>query len=169
MPLCGRYSKPGNGQFQPFGEPIYDGRQPVWIEERISLQDFIGQQIQLRFDMASDDFTHMDGIYIDDLEVHVISPTGVAGDLKNTDISLGQAFPNPASASVSVLYRVPFRALQPAIVITDVLGREVARQTLTETSGTARINLQNLGAGVYTYFLEAGGERLAAKRLVVLK
>ncbi len=167
--LCGRYTKTGNGQFQPNGQPLYDGRQPVWVEERMSLQDFIGQQIELEFLIVTDNFTERDGFYVDDLEVHVLSVAGVAGQLQEPAFSLGQAYPNPATGTASVAWELPVSSSSAKLIFTDVLGREVYAGTLEGTKGVARINVQNMAAGVYGYYMKTGELRSAAKRLVVVK
>ncbi len=59
-PMCGRYTKSGaTGNLidvpsphagQPFGKPVYDGRQLQWIQEQIDLSDFVGfENIEFRF------------------------------------------------------------------------------------------------------------------------
>jgi hypothetical protein len=67
--LEGLYTEPGTGNFQPNGEPVYDGTQSSWVLESIDLFPFIGNQIKLRFLMRSDGFIEEDGWYVDDLEL----------------------------------------------------------------------------------------------------
>ncbi len=69
IPMEGVYTNPGVGYFQPNGEPLYDGSQLSWINEKMDLSQFSDQQILLRFYFASDGYITADGIYIDDIVI----------------------------------------------------------------------------------------------------
>lgn len=70
---CGSYTVDGNGSpwgsVQPDGEPVYEGTQSSWVLEEISLSDYLGQQINVRFLFESDGGFTMDGFYFDDFTV----------------------------------------------------------------------------------------------------
>jgi len=68
-PLAGRYTKPGAGSFQPPGQPVYDGTRSSWVQEEISLAQYAGQQVKLRFMLRSDGSQQKDGIYLDDIGI----------------------------------------------------------------------------------------------------
>lgn len=81
---CGNYTVPGtnaNGSVQPNNQPVYEGVQSAWVLEEISLSDYIGQVIKVRFKLASDGGTNGDGFYFDDFKVmfndagQVVAPT----------------------------------------------------------------------------------------------
>jgi carboxypeptidase T len=69
---CGNYTVPGtnaNGSVQPNNQPVYEGVQNAWVYEEISLSDYLGQQIQLRFQLRSDGAVTADGFYFDDFKI----------------------------------------------------------------------------------------------------
>jgi len=75
---CGNYTVPGtnaNGSVQPNGEPVYEGNQLTWVLEEISLSDYLGQQIKVRFQLRSDGGTTADGYYFDDFKVFYLIPS----------------------------------------------------------------------------------------------
>ena len=86
--LQGKYSNPGTGSFQPNAQPVYDGFQNNWVKEEISLAEYSGSKIKLRFELKSDEYQQYDGWYIDDiaiiyypnLPVELISFTAVPGN-----------------------------------------------------------------------------------------
>ncbi|MDQ3101390.1 MAG: immune inhibitor A, partial [Bacteroidota bacterium] len=53
LPLCGKHTRVGSA-FQDEGEPEYDGQEPNWVREEISLNDFLGELVRLRFRLVSD-------------------------------------------------------------------------------------------------------------------
>ena len=70
-PLEGEYTNPGEGSFQPNGEPVYDGVQNSWVREEISLADFVSSEFKVRFQLNSDGFINRDGWYVDDIGIIV--------------------------------------------------------------------------------------------------
>ncbi len=67
-PLCGKYSVEGN-QYQDAGQPLWDGYQNDWVSEEVSLDDYLGERIKIKFKIESDNYVTYDGFYFDDLEV----------------------------------------------------------------------------------------------------
>jgi len=72
IPLSGNYTVAG-GSNQAVGQPLYHGVQSTWVKEEVSLDDFIGQQILLRFKLISDGYITKDGFYYDDFKVFKMS------------------------------------------------------------------------------------------------
>ncbi len=68
-PLAGNYTNPGTGSFQPPNQPLYDGTQTTWVHEKMSLSNFIGQTIKLRFLLRSDGSVQNDGWYVDNIKI----------------------------------------------------------------------------------------------------
>jgi PKD repeat protein len=69
---CGNYTVPGtnaNGSVQPNNQPVYEGVQSNWVLEEISLSDYIGQVIKVRFKLGTDNGTTGDGFYFDDFKI----------------------------------------------------------------------------------------------------
>jgi PKD repeat protein len=69
---CGNYTVPGtsaNGSVQPQGGPVYEGSFSDWVLEEISMSDYLGQVINVRFRLQSDGGVREDGFYFDDFKV----------------------------------------------------------------------------------------------------
>jgi carboxypeptidase T len=70
-PQCGKYTNLGtnaNQSVQPNGKPIYDGVQNDWVLEEISLDDYLGQEIKIRFVLRSDGGVTDEGFFFRRLE-----------------------------------------------------------------------------------------------------
>ena len=70
-PLQGLYTEPGQGSFQPGGEPLYDGTRSSWVQEEINLENYLSSQVKLKFELKSDGSIHKDGWYVDDIGIMV--------------------------------------------------------------------------------------------------
>ncbi len=73
IPLQGLYTNPGQGSFQPNGEPLYDGVQSSWVPEEILLTGLTSNQNKLRFELRTDGSVTRDGWYLDDISIFVYS------------------------------------------------------------------------------------------------
>ena len=73
LPLQGMYTNPGTGNFQPNGEPLYDGIQNTWVQEEIILAGLTSAQNKLRFELKTDPSVTRDGWYLDDISIYVYS------------------------------------------------------------------------------------------------
>lgn len=72
---CGNYTVAGtdaNGSVQPDGEPVYEGTKSDWVLEEINLSDYLGQTIDVRFQLRSDGGLNQDGFYFDDFSVYYV-------------------------------------------------------------------------------------------------
>ena len=73
-PQCGKYTKKGVETHDiALDQPLYDGNQNNWILESISLDDYIDQEISVRFKLISDGGLRRDGFYFDDFKIKAIS------------------------------------------------------------------------------------------------
>ncbi|MEY4604249.1 MAG: hypothetical protein RIT43_1541, partial [Bacteroidota bacterium] len=69
---CTNYTVPGtsaNQSAQPNNEPVYEGTQSSWVLDEVSLSDYLGQTIRVRFQFESDGGTVGDGFYFDDFKI----------------------------------------------------------------------------------------------------
>lgn len=150
-PLCGKYTKPGSpSQLQ--GEPLYDSHQNEWVQEEMSLNDFLGQDILIRVRLVSDGFSEFDGFYFDDLQVVVITNSGV-GIYKPeaAALFLSPAVPNPAFGHATVNYsNVPANA---SIVLINIFGQVVWQKALEGGFGKISIPAGEFSQGMYSYFI----------------
>ncbi len=70
-------------------------------------------------------------------------------------------FPNPASAEISFSAHQDFKGV---LVLTDYLGREVLRQTV---SGKAEINIAQFGAGMYVLNVFDAEKRIFTEQFII--
>ena len=162
IPLCGQYTVIGNDN-QDENQPLYDGVQNSWVKETMDLSDFIGENIQLRFSLVSDNFTRGDGFKFDDLKVLVVQDsvvqTGI-GELRNQDI---RVYPNPAKELLYVQHDFEGGAVQ--ITIQNVLGQElVVKQA---NSSKTHFEIGYLSAGTYFVFVKREGVAVAVKQFII--
>jgi len=68
--LQGAFSRRGTALPQPVGKPLYDGRIDNWVTEDISLDNYRGQQVKIRFKFVTDSYSYLDGWYIDDIGIY---------------------------------------------------------------------------------------------------
>ena len=80
-----------------------------------------------------------------------------------TAVSLGNAFPNPASDNVTINYAVNG---QSQLVVTDITGRQVMEKTLNG-SGFINLNVEHLNKGVYLYGIRQDGKQQPMKKLII--
>ena len=81
-------------------------------------------------------------------------------------------YPNPTSGAFYVTYFMPNVNTSVTVVVIDMMGRRVAERHEVTTAPYTRFDFSNskLAAGVYIIeFRNAGGQRLAAGQLVVMR
>lgn len=163
-PLCGLYTQNGTND-QDAGEPVWDGVQSSWVKEEIDLSDFLGQTIELRFRLVSDNFVKGDGFYYDDFEVSTIesAPDGV----EEYELTLGQNMPNPASDYTYIPHQI--NASKAHLNIYDAFGKLVLSTNLNPSALKTKISTQSLADGVYYYQVIADGLTSQSRRMVVVK
>jgi len=81
--------------------------------------------------------------------------------------TISNAFPNPANLSVSMKYDITEFSHKGQIVFYDMLGKAVKEIALSDKKGTAKINVDDLNAGVYFYSFLVDGKAVSTKKLVV--
>ncbi len=165
--LCGKYTKSGNGN-QALGEPLYDGTQSTWVHEQMSLNDFLGQDILIRFQIVSDQFQEQDGFYFDNLRVDLIANSTFVNQHPNGNSILLFAVPNPASGDATVNYQ----SVIPGAVFTvyNAFGEKVMETKLNDASGKIQIPSSGFANGMYSYFiLQKDGSVSEVRKLLVQK
>ncbi len=71
--LVGNHMNPASGSGrQTTGLHGYDGVRTDWVQERIELSAYAGQQIQIRFRLMTDGSVTEDGWYVDDITLEII-------------------------------------------------------------------------------------------------
>ena len=97
----------------------------------------------------------------------VKAPANGADGLPVSAGSLGEAYPNPATETVTFAYTLPAGTSAVELVIRDLMGRCVVRQPLSERAGKVSVSVQALPAGFYTGALETEGHRQGSHKLTV--
>lgn len=162
--LCGRYTQPST-ESSIFGEPSYEGTQLDWVRETVSLNDFLGQNIKVRFRLVSDGFVEFDGFYFDDITIETLSPnTGITAT--PAGIFISQAYPNPATEKATVNFHLANTGDQ--FVVYNSFGQIVMQKEIISTSGTIEISTIDFSSGMYTYCIlrKDGGRSKVGKFLV---
>jgi len=142
IPQCGLFTNEGSdNQTQPTGEPLYDGSQNDWVLEQIDLNDYLGEEITIRFNFVTDGEVRADGFYFDDLTINVIDNEA----LGNSDIiesSFG-VHPNPLK---NFLY-ITTPKNNYKISIYNIHGQLI--RTPSTYSGSQTIDYGSLSKGIY--------------------
>ena len=167
--LHGNYSSYGN-YYLDDEEPVYDGEQEEWVQEEISLLDFINKDITLRFTFYSDGSVRGDGFYFDDLSVSVISTiTGI--DQPKTglnNISISDVYPNPAHDQVRISYNLSSEVgNNSCFELYNATGNRVMLLPVNAKKGIIEVNLNNLPQGIYYYRIMHNNK--SSKTLKVIK
>ncbi len=180
IPLEGEYTEPGVGSFQPTGEPVYDGIISNWVEEKISLANYLSSEFKIRFQLESDGAVREDGWYVDDIGILIYTiPTLLQDDTKTvTQFALEQNYPNPFNPSTKIKFTIPSsvilsgaKNLSVQLIVYDVVGNEVATLVNEQKPAGAyevEFDASNLSSGIYFYRLVAGSF-IQTKKLILLK
>lgn len=96
---CGNYTVPGtsaDGSVQPNNQPVYEGTQSSWVYEEISLSDYLGEVIKVRFQLRADGGVNQDGFYFDDFKIlynlpEPPSPPTASFTASTTEICVGES------------------------------------------------------------------------------
>jgi carboxypeptidase T len=167
VPLCGKYTKPGTSS-QDEGMPVYDGKQLEWVEEIINLQDFLGQEISLRFRLISDIWTNADGFYFDDLKVMVTKSEGSnITDYQSINF-LGQNQPNPAGSYTYISFDLPVNS-GAELKIFDNYGKLVFNDRITGDSKNYHLNTEIFSSGIYYYTIVSEQLSFPTKKMIVVR
>lgn len=149
MPLEGNYTVTGTS-YQEEGEPVYDGMQTEWVTENISLGDYLGQEIMIRFVFASDVGVTEDGFYFDDLMVDVVSQTGTSINYHLIDLVSVKTYPNPAKEIITFEMNKNYKAEE--LTLRDVSGSVVRNWKMD--SSKQSFNVSDIQSGMYFYSLK---------------
>lgn len=153
IPLCGKYTNPGSGFFQPEASPLYDGTQSEWVLEEIDISEYLGSpEVYIHFWLMSDGFLNLDGFYFDDLEIEVLNEIVVDVDAPVAQSVSYSVQPNPFRSSLTVDLSLNHPVGQVHLALHDVLGLPVFNQDLKDIArGEHRhhLDVAHLPAGIY--------------------
>ncbi|OPZ96444.1 MAG: Immune inhibitor A peptidase M6 [Bacteroidetes bacterium ADurb.Bin408] len=147
-PLCGRYSViSGNNYIE--GQPAYEGIQNDWVQEKINISEFIGNNVKFRFNLVSDwyPWTKPDGFYFDDFNVRIIDTTVISSQTEYLqDETLFGIYPNPVKDNLFVEFN-GLALTKNVINIYNAIGQKVFCKESDVTKET--INTSNWPEGFY--------------------
>ena len=180
IPLGGKLSTTGSGQFQPNGEPVYNGSVKNWSREEINLLPFAGKKIKLRFALYSDEYVEEDGWYLDDISIFYYSLSGVKKEISPApSFRLSQNYPNPFNPTTTISYSIPApsamagkqSAVNVTLTVYNALGQKVAtlvKKAQAPGNYTVQFDASGLPSGIYFYTLHAGNS-IATKKMILMK
>ncbi|MFO8129748.1 MAG: M14 family zinc carboxypeptidase [Bacteroidales bacterium] len=162
-PLEGNYTKTGNSNQAP-GQPLYDGTQLSWVEEEISLDDFLGEQILLRFTIITDAYVNEDGFYFDDLSVGIIPGGGVGMTGPDKADAVFDIYPNPATRRINI-NTLPGHGDPYILDVFNAHGQHLEQSQIP--AGSSKLDIRGWHPGVYYLRMHAPGMKTAVNKLVV--
>lgn len=156
-PLCGIYTEDGT-VYQDEDQPVYDGAQAFWVQEQISLNDYLGDSaVVLKFSLQADQWVRDDGFYFDDLQVNFLSNTLVSGQegLRRNFVRLGQSQPNPASQRLYIPVEWPNSnsKVDLRLRVYNLLGQLMADLPIVQGSRGLHLEVGDWPEGSYSYQL----------------
>lgn len=143
---CGLYtvegnSTPWNGSVQPDGDPVWEATSD-WVQEQISLSDYLGQSVQMRFQFESDGGVTEDGFYFDDFQVLIDAPATLE-ELHGLQLV---AAPNPADASLIISAANIFSG---SLLLYDQSGKLVYEHKIDGAVKQVEVPTTHLPEGIY--------------------
>ncbi|MFT4661481.1 MAG: carboxypeptidase T [Patiriisocius sp.] len=168
IPQCGLYTVIGNDE-QAEGQPLYDGVQNDWVQETISLSDYLDEEILIRFQLVSDGFTTGDGFYFDDLSINVLDGSVGIGQLNESSFILSQNQPNPAQNLTRIDYLLPQDLNNSSIILFNNTGQEIQKFLLTQSNGSVLIDTKKIAAGTYYYSLNNNDFMITTRKMIIIK
>lgn len=158
QPQCGLYTRAGVADQNITGQPMYDGTQNDWVLEFIDLSDYLGQTINVRFQLVSDGGVNDDGFYFDDFNLNTIDQS-ILGT--NTFESINATiYPNPVKEKLTIELPHPQQTL---VKIYSISGQLIKQLEINNFS--TKIDLNNLNSGIYILQLQTETSRVFIKLL----
>ncbi len=164
---CGLYTVDGtsaNGSVQPDGKPVYEGAQNSWVLEEISLSDYLGQMIKVRFIMESDGGVTEDGFYFDDFQI--LYTENSTSSIDENELQALQVFPNPAREYAIIA--LPEYIDKGKVQIFDQQGKKMREIEIGMKSNQIKVKTSDLSRGVYTVRAVLDGKGYSPVKLVVI-
>ena len=147
IPQCGKYTKIGSQTHEDAeNEPLYDGLQGSWVNEIISLSDYLENEIKIRFKLVSDNSQRRDGFYFDDVKVNIISSNL---SINTQNLLPFKLYPNPAKDKVVIKSDL----INYNLSIYNLIGKEVLK--LQNQNRETLLDISSLNQGLYLIELEA--------------
>lgn len=95
-------------------------------------------------------------------------PTIGKDDYLSSNNTLSAAYPNPVVSGITkVKFSLDVAPQRAKLKVYDLLGKTVKSYKFNVQEGTAKINTDEMKAGIYFYSLEIDGKGVATKKLIV--
>ncbi len=88
-------------------------------------------------------------------------------DLSKPVGTISNAYPNPASSTVSLKYTINASSEKGKIIFRDMLGKSVKEVMLNDKQGVAKISITDLTPGIYFYTYTIDDKAISSKKLVI--
>ena len=140
IPQCGKYTRKGIETHDfALDEPLYDGNQSQWINETVSLTDYLNEDIFIRFKLYTDGGLRRDGFYFDNFKIKGISENLGISEIEQIIFDI---YPNPTGNYINIRSEVKINKLE----IFDLMGKkllEIKKESIN------RVRLPRINSGVY--------------------
>ncbi|MFA6572146.1 MAG: M14 family zinc carboxypeptidase [Bacteroidota bacterium] len=160
-----RIADPVRGGRQLVGMTGFDGFFGDWLTQEISLSQFYGQHILLRFGVLSDNATNYNGAFLDDINVYFPVFSFVQNQTENKNINFTVA-PNPCTDFINLSFRTTEDEIYK-IELYDIFGNIIFEgESLNKTN----LNISTLGmnSGIY-FILIKTRTQVQCKKITILK
>jgi hypothetical protein len=148
-----------------------------WELHQYSLNDYLGEEISIRFYFSSDQSVEEEGIFIDDFTIYISSPElDVPNDIDPiSSFELYQNYPNPFNPETNISFSL-IENSHVVLEIYNILGQKV-RGLVNEELQPGFYNFtwdgkneqrNSIGSGVYFYRLESNNT-VAVRKMILLK
>lgn len=87
-------------------------------------------------------------------------------DNKSSEFLL-QNRPNPFDTETAIDYSLPENAVEAALCVYDLQGKQIKKYELQDNNGTVVLDASELGAGMYLYSLIVDGKNIATRRMTI--
>ena len=142
IPQCGKYTTKGiETHDYALDEPLYDGNQSDWISESISLTDYLGEEILVRFKLYTDGGLRRDGFYFDNFKIKGLSENLNNNEVDQTNFKI---YPNPVNNYINIYSNNEISKVE----IYDLFGNKIL---VKEKENLNRFNLSQLSSGIYLF------------------
>ncbi len=111
-----------------------------------------------------DDYSIIDTIYVK----YVLGYTGL-GENNYNGATVSDIFPNPASSTAFIDYKLSNNVSQGEIKIINLVGKTVKTIPISEREGRLKIDVSKFSKGIYFYSVSLDGNIVKTKKFMVKK
>lgn len=98
----------------------------------------------------------------------VVNPTPAGIRTLDVHATIGEPYPNPANSMVNFNYQIANSNGQHVqLIMNNLLGSLVKTLDISETSGTAHLDVADLDAGMYFYTILVNNKAVATKKIII--